>query len=364
EESYFAAIMLDLREAMPKEKHSIKSVLQIGTIIGQDEEKLDEMFEQLPEHSEAVQMYNIFKLAQDRTRAGILIGFGTRLRLWVSKEVAHITSKSDFDLKQLGQKKTALFLLIPDKDRTFDLIPALIIDQLFNVLYTLAGDSPGRRLPVNVRLLLDEAANIAQINDFEVKVSTMRSRGISVIPIYQNITQFKNRYDRERWSEIIGSIDTIVYLGSNDPESNQYFSKKLGKKTMVINSVSESKNNRGQSSSKSYSTIGRELMQVDELERLPKDEAIVFQAGMYPMRIKKHLFFKQKKWKHLHEVSWQDDIHPRNIKPVPLIDPFETNTSSQMEVGTTIQRDEETESDFGQEKMKTSSEYLSSLMDD
>jgi|GEM_PF-2101883 len=358
EESYFAAIMLFLKEKMPKEKQTIKSVLQIGTYIGQDEEKLEEMFSQLSPDSEALQMYNIFKIAQDRTRSGILIGFGVRLRLWVSKEVAYLTSASDFDLRQLGQRKTALFFLMPDKDRTFDVIPSLLIDQIFNVLYELAGSSLGRRLPVDVRFILDEAANIAPINDLEVKVSTMRSRGISIVPIFQTITQFKNRYDKDRWSEIIGSSDTTVYLGSNDLQSNEYISKRLGKKTLIVNNVSESKNKRSNSSSKSYTSIGRELLQVDELERLPADEAIVIHAGMYPMKIKKHIYYKQKKWSNLKEVRWQEVLPYRPIQSIPLIDPFEINRS------VTNNRMKNRENEVDNYESESNRGYLSSLMED
>ncbi|WP_452872714.1 type IV secretory system conjugative DNA transfer family protein, partial [Streptomyces lydicus] len=198
--AYFSALMMYLKETRPKEEQHVKSILALGTKIGSDERVLDEMFFALPEDSEALEMYYIFKNAKDKTRAGILIGFGVRLKLWVSKNIAGLTSTSDFDLNQLGQRKTALFLLMPDSEATYDLLPALLIDQMFNRLYKQAGRNDSLRLDVEVLCILDELANIARINGFERKVSTMRSRGIAVVPIFQSLTQFKNRYDNDRWS--------------------------------------------------------------------------------------------------------------------------------------------------------------------
>ncbi|MDD9309786.1 type IV secretory system conjugative DNA transfer family protein [Cytobacillus firmus] len=322
EMAYFASLMMYLKETMPRELQTVKSVLQLGTRIGSDEDVLDDMFSGLPDDSEALEMYNIFRLAQDKTRAGILIGFGVRLKLWVSKSVANITATSDFDLNQLGKKKTALYLMIPDSDSTFDLLPALMLDQMFNELYKQAGRNDSERLTVDVRCFLDELANIAAINDFERKVSTMRSRGISVVPIFQSITQFKNRYDHDRWSEILASSDTIVFLGTADKMTAKYFSEKLGNTTLLINSLSESTNDRGDSESKSHNVIGRTLMSPDELERMEGDKVIVFQRGRYPMMLDKHFYFKQKKWANLPKLNWYKEIEPRIDPKIKLIDPF------------------------------------------
>ncbi|MFE8703938.1 VirD4-like conjugal transfer protein, CD1115 family [Cytobacillus sp. FJAT-54145] len=322
EMAYFAALMMYLKETMPKELQTVKSVLQLGTRIGADEETLDDMFSGLPDDSEALEMYNIFRLAQDKTRAGILIGFGVRLKLWVSKNVANLTAASDFNLNQLGERKTALYLLIPDSNSTFDLIPALMIDQAFNELYKQAGRNDTERLTVDVRCFLDELANIAAINDFERKVSTMRSRGISVVPIFQSVTQFKNRYDQDRWSEILASSDTIVFLGTQDKLTAKYFSEKLGNTTLLINSLSESSNDRGNSESKSHNVIGRTLMTPDELERMGEDKVIIFQRGRYPMLLDKHFYFKQSQWANIPKVNWYSEIEPRRDPKLHVINPL------------------------------------------
>lgn len=315
--AYFSALMMYLKETRPKEEQHVKSILALGTKIGSDERVLDEMFFALPEDSEALEMYYIFKNAKDKTRAGILIGFGVRLKLWVSKNIAGLTSTSDFDLNQLGQRKTALFLLMPDSEATYDLLPALLIDQMFNRLYKQAGRNDSLRLDVEVLCILDELANIARINGFERKVSTMRSRGIAVVPIFQSLTQFKNRYDNDRWSEILSSTDTIAFLGTNDRETSKYFSDKLGNTTLLINSMSEGQNR----TSMSHNFMGRPLMTADELERMGENQVIIFQRGKNPMLIKKHMYYKQKQWKKLKKTNWHDDIKERNNNDFTVFKP-------------------------------------------
>lgn len=322
EMAYFASLMMYIKETRPKDEHHIKSVLQFGTRIGQDEDLLNAIFSQLPEDSEALEMYNIFKLAEDKTRANILIGFGVRLKLWVSKNIAQLTRTNDFDLNELGRRKTALFLIIPDSDSTYDLLPGLLIDQLLQELYKQAARNDNLRLNVDVRFILDELANIAAINDFERKVSTMRSRGISVVPIFQSLTQFKNRYDNNRWSEILASSDTIVFLGTNDKDTAKYFSDKIGNTTLLVNSVSQSENQKGSSQSKNHSFMGRALITADELEKLPEDEVIIMQRGRYPVRVKKHFWYKQTQWKNVKKVNWSNDIPEREDPPLSIFNPL------------------------------------------
>jgi len=326
EMAYYAALMMYLKETRPKEEQHIKSILQFGTKIGRDEDLLDEIFDSLPDDSEALEMYNIFRLAQDKTRAGILIGFGVRLKLWVSKNVANLTAKSDFNLNQLGNRKTALFLLIPDNDSTYDLLPGLLIDQAFQELYKQAGMNDTGALEIRVRCILDEIANISTINNFERKVSSMRSRGISVVPIFQSITQFANRYDKDRWSEILSSSDTIVFLGTNDQKTAKYFSEKLGKTTLLINGITETSNDRGDSETKSHNFIGKPLLSPDELEKFPRNELIVFQSGRNPIKLKKHLYYKQNEWRDLKVINWTKTYPDRTDDKMKIFNPFnETN---------------------------------------
>lgn len=302
--SYFCALILYIQETMDRKYMTIKNVLELGTEFGKEPECLDALFSVLPRDSEARGYYKIFSQAEGKTRSGILIGFGSRLKLWVSREISLLTSSSDFDLSILGKEKSILYLLTRDSEKTFDLIPGLIMTQAFKVLYDQANNNETERLEVPVRVLGEEMANVAKIEELERKVSTMRSRDISIVPIFQNITQFKNRYNEGLWSEILGSSDTLVYLGSNDMDSNEFFSKMLGKGTVVTNSLSESQNSGNENEGQNLTTIGRNLLDPNEMTKTLKNKCIIIQRGLDPILADKHFYFKQDKWSEIEVTHW------------------------------------------------------------
>ncbi len=293
------------------------SVYELGTNIGSDKQVINSFFGQLSSDSEARAMFNLFNSNKsDTTRAGIIMGLGVRLQLWVSQQVSQLTSWSDFDLQDLGRKKIALFLLLPDDRSTYDILPTLMIDQCIQVLYKQASQNPSGRLQMPVCMILDELANIATINDFERKVSTMRSRGVSVVPIFQSLGQFQRRYDDERWSEILASCDTTLFLGSNDQVTTNYISDELGKTTLMVSSLSENKEEMMSVARRNLDHIERLIQSPDELRRLPKDQLIVMQKGQYPAMLKKCFYFKQREWKALHKVDWSTDLPEREDPPL------------------------------------------------
>ncbi len=317
EKAYLSALILYIKEKCPKEQQHLRSVYELGTNIGSDKQVINSFFGQLPSDSEARAMFNLFNSNKsDTTRAGIIMGLGVRLQLWVSQKVSLLTSWSDFDLHDLGRKKVALFLLLPDDRSTYDLLPTLMIDQCIQVLYKQASQKPNGRLQIPVCMILDELANIATINDFERKVSTMRSRGVSVVPIFQSLGQFQRRYDDERWSEILASCDTTLFLGSNDQVTTKYISDELGKTTLMVSSLSESKEEMMSVARRNLSHIERLIQSPDELRRLPKDQLIVMQKGQYPVMLKKCFYFKQPEWKSIPKVDWSTDLPEREDPPL------------------------------------------------
>src|SRR5690606_33656566 len=213
------ALILYVKEVCPPEEQHLTSVLEVGLSIGDNPEAMDALFEKLPRQSAARMAYRIFDQSEDRTRSSILTGFGNRLRLWAEPEIQRLTAKTDIDLEQLGEpgRKIALYILTPSYDSTFDMIPAMVVDQAFQQLYRKAERMPGNRLATPVRLFLDELANIAPISELRRKVATMRGYGISAFLIFQSKSQFENRYGKEVAAEIIDSCDTRLLLGTNDP---------------------------------------------------------------------------------------------------------------------------------------------------
>lgn len=283
EMAYLAACILYIKRERPPEEHHMPSVLAFGTWGANNQEVLDQLFDSLPPHHEAAQMYNIFRIAEYRVRAGILIGFATRLQIFIDPGIAHMWSKSDFSMRDLGQEKVALFMLISDRDTTYEMPIALTWAQLFQDLYDEA-DNNGGTLKVPVRCPMDEFANIGTIDNFEKITSTCRSRGIFLMPILQSLPQLKNRYDKDRWAEIIGNMDTIQFLATNDKDTAEYFSFRIGKTTLMVQSYSQRESGTG-STNESY--MGRSLLNPDELLKWDRTKTIIMQNGRAPAVLEK-----------------------------------------------------------------------------
>lgn len=283
EQSLITALVLYVKHHCRKPEQHLGSVLELGT--EPDGTDLDAIFLRLPKADPARKFYRTFLRAEEKVRAGVIAGLGSRLQLWNDEQVAALTAASDIELETLGTERTALFLLVPDFKATYAPVLALLWQQIFQVLYTVA-DQHGGRLPVRVRCRMDEAANCGYIPDLEKKLSTMRSRRISAELIFQTLGQLKSRYPNV-WSEILGNCDTWLYLGGNDLETAQYISGKLGNTTIIVHGRGSSDSYTSSSTSESESYAARPLKSVEELLRLPAETALLLQKGHDPAQIAK-----------------------------------------------------------------------------
>ena len=280
-----ALILYLLYMAPPDEQNfpMIMDLLSAAEVHEDDEEFksiLDQMFRRLEDEEPdnlAVKQYNIFKLAAGKTAKSILISLAVRLEKFNLPQIASITMQDDLDLASLGEKKVALFAVIPDNDSSLNYIVGMMYTQLFQELYYSADRVHNGRLPVHVHCVMDEFANVALPDEFDKLLATMRSREISVSIIIQNIAQLKALFDKQ-WESIIGNCDEFLYLGGNEDSTHELVSKKLGKETISADSYTESKGRNG-SYSKNTSLTGRNLMLPDEVRMLDNRYALLFVRG-------------------------------------------------------------------------------------
>lgn len=250
--------------------------------------------EEQPSHI-AVQHYKNFKKAAGKTTKSILIAASSRLAPFTISALTDLTSKDTIELNKIGDRKTALFIVIPDVDDTFNFMAAMLYSQMFNILYYTADfkgyiDDNGKhikgRLKHHVRIIADEFANIGTIPNFDKLIATMRRREISVSIILQNLSQIKNLY-KDNWESITGNCDSFLFLGGNEWETLKYVSEMLGTDTIDIRTSGKSMGRQG-SSSLNYQRDGRELKKADELKNdMPDDECILFIRGFHPFYSKK-----------------------------------------------------------------------------
>lgn len=244
---------------------------------------VDLMFEALerkkPNHF-AVRQYKKFKLAAGKTSKSILISCGARLAPFDIQELREITAYDELELDTLGDKKTALFLIMSDTDATFNFLISMIYTQLFNLLCEKADDVYGGRLPVHVRCLIDEAANIGQIPNLEKLVSTIRSREISACLVLQAQSQLKAIY-KDNADTIIGNMDSRIFLGGSEPTTLKELNQALGKETIDTYNTGESRG-RETSHSLNYQKLGKDLMSIDELSVLDGGKCILQLRGVRP----------------------------------------------------------------------------------
>ena len=244
---------------------------------------VDLMFEALeakaPQHF-AVRQYRKFKLAAGKTARSILVSAGARLAPFDIKEVRDIMAYDDLELDTLGDRKTALFLIMSDTDGTFNFLLAMIYTQMFNLLCEKADDVYGGRLPVHVRCLIDEAANIGQIPNLEKLVATIRSREISACLVLQAQSQLKSIY-KDNADTIIGNMDSRVFLGGTEPTTLKSLSEALGKETIDSFNTGESRGQQ-QSYSMNYQKLGKDLMSQDELSVMDGSKCILQLRGVRP----------------------------------------------------------------------------------
>ena len=249
--------------------------------------------------------YKDFKKAAGDTAKSILISAAVRLQAFNIPEIVDLTSCDNICLDTIGDEKTALFIIIPPSDDTFNFLGAMMYTQLFDVLYERANFRYEGFLPVHVRCLLDEFANIGEIPRFEELLATMRSMNISADVIIQNLTQLRKMY-KDSWENILGNCDSFLFLGGQEPTTLEYISKALGKET--IDTVTENRT-RGKNGSTTINSgiTGRELLTTDELKVLNDNECILFVRGLHPIFSEKYVITEHPNY------SLLDDQDPGNV---------------------------------------------------
>lgn len=254
---------------------------------------LSDLINKLPYDHPARMNFKSVELASDKTYGSILSSLQSSLGKFDSKEIADVTSTNTINFEDIATKKTALYVVSSDTNATYDFLLTIFFSQMIQQLYDFA-DRSGGKLPVPVFFILDEFANIGQIPDFDKKISTSRSRGISFSVILQNLDQLKGMYEKS-YETIIGNCDTHVFLGSNSFATVEYFSKELGEKTISHNSKSVNRNNSSvrQGYSESDQIMARALMTPDELRRMDNNECIIFEKGLKPIKAKKFWWYKK-----------------------------------------------------------------------
>ena len=277
-------------EAPPDEQNfpMVMEMIRAGDVKEDNEEYqsvLDELFERLeernPEHI-ALKYYRAYHSGSAKTLKSIQISLVSRLEKFNLDSLAGITQTDEMELGNIGEKKTAVFAVIPDNDSSFNFIVGMLYTQLFQQLYYQADSIHGGRLPVHVHFVMDEFANVALPDEFDKLLSTMRSREISVSIIIQNLAQLKALFEKQ-WESIVGNCDEFLYLGGNEQSTHEYVSKLLGKETIDTNTYGRSRGRNGNYST-NYQLAGRELMTPDEVRMLDNKYALLFIRGERPIQ--------------------------------------------------------------------------------
>ncbi len=288
-----ALMLYLLHEAPPEEQNfeTLMFLIENAATMEDDEEYqspvdilFDALEEEYPEHI-ALKQYKVFKQASGKTAKSILISAAVRLAAFNLPEISRMTSYDNLGLGTLGEKKKAIFCVIPDNDNSFNYLVGMLYTQAFQELYYRADHIYGGELPVPVHFILDEFANVALPDNFERVLATMRSRRISVSIIIQNMAQLKALF-KDSWESIVGNCDTFLYLGGNEQSTHEYISKMLGKETIDTRTRGITKGQHG-SSNTNYQNTGRELLTLDEVRLLDNSNALVFIRGEKPIMDKK-----------------------------------------------------------------------------
>lgn len=291
-----SALMLYLLHEAPPEEQTFEMLMFLienaATVEDEDESgyqsPVDILFQGLedekPEHI-AVRQYKILKQASGKTAKSILISAAVRLAAFNLPEIAKMTSYDNLDIGTLGERKRAIFCVIPDNDNSFNYLVGMLYTQAFQALYFNADNNHGGELPIPVHIVMDEFANVALPDNFERILATMRSRRISVSIIIQNMAQLKALF-KDSWENITGNCDTLLYLGGNEQSTHEYISKMLGKETIDTRTRGITKGQHG-SSNTNYQNAGRELLTLDEVRLLDNSNALIFIRGERPLIYKK-----------------------------------------------------------------------------
>ena len=284
------ALIFYLKYEAPEDEQNFAMVMEMLRAGDVDEDNnmpspLDNLFYDLekvePDHI-ALKYYRSYHSGAAKTLKSIQITLAARLEKFNLESLASLTITDELELNTLGEKKTAIFALIPDNDTSFNFLVSILYTQLFQQLFEVADKKYGGSLPVHVHFLMDEFANVSLPDDFDKILSVMRSRGVSVSIILQNLAQLKALFEKQ-WESIVGNCDEFVYLGGNEQATHKYVSELLGKETIDTNTYGKSYGMKG-NYSKNDQQAGRELMTADEVRMLDNRYALLFIRGERPVK--------------------------------------------------------------------------------
>ncbi len=284
------ALIFYLKYEAPQEEQNFQMVMEMLRAGDIDEEQenipspLDILFDRLEYQNHnhlAVKYYRNYRSGSAKTLKSIQITLVARLEKFNLESLANLTKFDELDLPSLGEKKTALFAVIPDNDTSFNFLVSVLYTQLFQQLFYIADHKYGGSLPIHVHFVMDEFANVSLPDDFDKILSVMRSRSVSVSIILQNLAQLKALFEKQ-WESIVGNCDTFLYLGGNEQSTHKYVSELLGKETIDLDTYGKSSGRSG-SYSTNYQITGRELMTADEVRLLDNRYALLFIRGERPI---------------------------------------------------------------------------------
>lgn len=318
-----SALMLYLLSEAPKEEQTFEMLmfmLECARVMEEDDQyptPLDLLFQSLEERDPthvAVREYNVYKQAAGKTAKSILVTASVRLSAFIFPQYTNIMQEDEMDFGSLGERKRAIFCITPVNDGSMNYLVSMLFTQCFQELYLRADERYDGRLPVPVRVIQDEWANVPQPDSYPKVLATCRSYNIGIDIIVQNIQSIKARY-RDEYQSIIGNCDTLLFLGGgNEPESLEFMSKLLGKETISIRTRGQTRGRSGSSSINDQLT-GRELMTPDEIRRMPTREALLLIRGESPVRDRKYNIKKHPNYRYTQDGGAKPYIH--NPPPAP-----------------------------------------------
>ena len=352
-EMLLKALIYYLLATRPEEEQNLASCAELVRAANTNggSNLLTELMSQLPYDHPARMNYKSIEIAPEKTYGSILSSLQSKLGKFDSKEIAEVTSTDTIDFDEIGSRKTAVYVISSDTHKAYDFLLTIFFSQMIQQLYDFA-DKNGGRLKMPTFFILDEFANIGQIPDFDKKISTSRSRGISFSVILQNLDQLEAVYEKS-YETIMGNCDTHVFLGSNSFKTVEYFSKALGEKTISRESLSVNRDKQfhRQGYSDSDQVMARALMTPDELRRMDNDLCIICERGLKPIKDEKYYYFETAVARKLAEVTlnhlefavgnrgkWRkfnpynpyvenEEDKPRDLKVESLDDLFEDDNS-------------------------------------
>ena len=304
-EMLLKALIYYLMATRPEEEQNLASCSELVRAANTNggSNLLTELMNQLPYDHPARMNYKSIEIAPEKTYGSILSSLQSKLGKFDSKEIAEVTSTDTIDFDEIGSRKTAVYVISSDTHKAYDFLLTIFFSQMIQQLYDFA-DKNGGRLKMPTYFILDEFANIGQIPDFDKKISTSRSRGISFSVILQNLDQLEAVYEKS-YETIMGNCDTHVFLGSNSYKTVEYFSKALGEKTITRESLSVNRDKQfhRQGYNDSDQVMARALMTPDELRRMDNDLCIIYEKGLKPIKDEKYYYFETPMIKKLLEFT-------------------------------------------------------------